>query len=146
MECLLSRTLDGFEGADAAGEKFLRRVRPGDIIRVNATIPRDQRSVKQHRLYFKVIKTIFDHLPERFALEIPTAEHLRMRIFYAIGFTEVIKTGAGDREVPRSIAFAKLGQEAFYQEVWRPTLELCDKTLVPGIGPELEQEYRALVG
>ncbi len=132
---------------DEVAERIMRRARPDDIIEADVKIPRDQRSIKQHNMYFKMLAMVFHHLPEQYDNEIPTPHHLRMRIFFAIGFTETIVTGKGVQEIPRSIQHAKLGQAEFHEKVWEPTIRLIETKLIPGIDRrELEREYYDLMG
>ncbi len=148
MKCYWRPTLSGtLAPDDEVAERIMKRAKPDDIIEANVKIPRDQRSVKQHRMYFKLLRMVFHHLPERYGNEIPTPHHLRMRIFYAIGFTEMVMTGTGLQETPRSIEFAELGQSEFHEKVWEPTIRLIETTLIPGIDRrELEREYYDLMG
>ena len=144
MKTLWRRTLNGITPADDAAERVFKRTKPGEYVNVDATVPRDQRSLAMHNLLFQVLAHVFQNLPDRYNNEIPTPEILRARIFYAIGFTEVIQTPAGPREMPRSIAHAKLGQAEFHDLVWTPTMRLIDK-MAPGLGAAFENEYLEMV-
>ena len=144
MKTLWRRTLNGITPADDAAERVFKRTKPGEYINVDATVPRDQRSLAMHRLYFAVLRHVFDNLPERYGNEIPTPTILRGRIFIEIGFTETIMTRNGPFEVPRSLEFAKLGQSEFYELVWTPTMRLIDK-MAPGLGAAFENEYLEMV-
>ncbi len=144
MKTLWKRTLNGITPADEAAEKVFQRTTPGEFIKVDAVVPRDQRSLAMHNLFFQVLKHVFDNLPERYGNEIPTPRILRARIFYAIGFTEIIQTPDGPREMPRSIEHAKLGQAEFHELVWTPTMRLIDK-MAPGLGEAFENEYLEMV-
>ena len=141
MRGLFQKRAGGLGGADDAAVKILARIPPGTNVWADVTVPRDQRSVQMHRLYFALLGKVFENLPERWAAEIPSVDVLRLRLAYTIGWTEVIQTGAGPREVPKSIAFDKLGQAEFYDKVWTPTVKVVTETLIPGIAvKELERE------
>ncbi len=138
--------LQGLVPDDEISERIYNRAMIGDIIEADAKIPKDQRSLKQNRLYFKMLDVVFNNLPERYANEIATQHQLRMRILLRIGFTEFIPTGTGVHEIPRSIDF-RVGQDEFHREVWKPTVDLIETVLIPGIDrKELEREYYELMG
>lgn len=146
MKGLFQRMAGGLYPADDAAQKIVARIPPGDCAHADVSVPRDQRSVQQHRLYFALLNKVFENLPEKWAAEIPTVDVLRLRLAYTIGWTEVIQTGAGPREVPKSIAFDKLGQADFYAKVWEPTIKVIMETLIPGIGKaELEREINEML-
>ena len=144
MKTLFQRTLSGLAPADDAAERLMKRVQPGEFVKVDATVPRDQRSLAMHNLYFVVLKHVHENLPDKYDSEIPTPRILRARIFFAIGFTEIILTPDGPREIPKSLEFAKLGQAEFHEVVWIPTMRLIDK-MAPGLGQAFENEYLSMV-
>ena len=136
---------NGFLPDDDAAQKLYNRAKPGDLIAVNATLPRDQRSLKQHNLYFKVLTHVFENLPESIT-DCPNLEVFRDRILINIGFCEDRYYGeaGGWQKRAKSIAHAKLGQDEFHFQVWTPSIALIDK-MAPGLGEAFNAEYKELI-
>ena len=144
MKTLWRRTLNGITPADEAAERVFQRTKPGDFIKVDAVVPRDQRSLAQHNLYMAVMDHVFKNLPKKYGNEISSMKILRKRIAHEIGFTETYMTKNGPVTEARSLEFAGLGQAEFYDDVWTPTMRLLD-VMAPGLGEAFENEYLEMV-
>ncbi len=146
MKMVFKKSLThGFMPDDEAAQKLYDRAMPGDLIAVDAVLPHDQRSMGQHRLYFKVLGHVFQNLPDTIT-DCPNLDVFRERMLINIGFCEDRYYGSagGWQKRAKSIAHAKLGQDEFHFEVWKPSIELIDK-MAPGLGEAFNEEYAELI-
>lgn len=126
------RSSFGLSPSEEAADAWLKKVPVGTDIRVTVTVPRDQRSIQQHRLYFALMKTILDNTDGVFANVDECSEYVK------------ILAGHCDRRWiqyegekvpwfrPKSIAFAKMGQSEF-QEFFNAALDVVVGRIIPGV-------------
>lgn len=97
------RTLSGLVPDDEAAQAALRGVKPGDVVAVEITRPRN---LQHHRLYWAMCSKIgsaIDVEPEN------VSDVLKLKT----GHFVTVQTKSGPVQLPRSISFAKMDQAEF---------------------------------
>lgn len=93
-----------------------------------------RRSVEQHRLYWGMVRKVWDNLPEKFDGHFPSVERLSEELLIAAGHYEDVvdlERGIGKR-VAKSIAFDKMKQEEF-GVLFRAVVEVIYKFVIEDI-------------
>ena len=133
----------GFLAEDDEAMDLVRKYEDGTRVMIEVRRPRN---LGQHRLYFKLLQTVHDNLPEPMTERFPNVDKLLIGIKFAIGLTDTVIVGGVEHEYPRSIAFESMPQDEFEESVWKPTLDLVEQKIIPGIDrAELEREVRELI-
>ena len=130
--------------ADDEAREALRRISPGVPVMVDL---RQRRNVRQHRLYWKLIRTVHRNLPKDLKETWPTVEKLSDAIKIALGACDGITdiSGSPRHHVPHSIAFDKMDQTTF-QAFFEQAVNLIRTRIVPGLAEaDLEAEVMDLV-
>lgn len=106
---------------DDAGREALLALTPGAPCMVEVTQPRN---LRQHRLFFALLRKVHDNLPVEMAARYPTVETLRQAVQFACGlFDECVAIDGTRYYKARSIAFDKMGQEEF-GELFRQAVDV----------------------
>lgn len=150
MDLYLKRTLQGLVPADEQAEEALRKVPLGDSVRVKVTRPRDQRSIQQHRLYWKLCQVVFDNTEGKFASAEKVSEYLKIQAGHYDQSHIRIPVGDGFEDAlwlqPRSISFEKMGHTEF-QDYWKKALDIICSRIITGMDKaELESEVYEMIG
>lgn len=139
MKLLMCKDLGHLSPVDQAGEDALRKIKQGDVVRVEVKKPRNG---KHHRLYWQLISTVWEN-QERYE----TAEQLHNALKIAAGIYEPLEMPGGVvHKIPGSISFDTMDQlefSAFYDRV----CDLVAKHFLPGVTSEqLKAEVEQMIG
>lgn len=139
-EIFLRRTLSGFEAHDDAARERMRKWPVGTVVKANARVPRDLRSLKRYWALVGLVQENSDMFPSRDALH----AFLKIRAGHC---TSIVIKGTGEVVlVPNSIDFDTLGEDEF-MEVWRRVCDVVCSEILPGITQdEINLEVQRLVG
>lgn len=134
---VLRRELFGLIPTDEAGETFLRTIKIGECIAVDAKRPRN---LQQHRLFWALMQKVYEN-QEHYK----SADEVCTAFKFAVGHVDTLRTKRGDVQVPKSISFAKMDQVAF-QDFFARALDFCVSEVIPGLdSAELEREVLEMV-
>lgn len=84
---------------------FVKRLKPGHGVIVEATVPRN---IKAHKLFWGMCSKLADACPGDYSAE-NIADVLKLRT----GHSVIVKTKRGEIELPKSISFASMDDVAF---------------------------------
>ena len=101
----LSKKLGALYPYDEAGQAVLRRIKPGDIVEVELTKPRN---AQFHRKFWAMLQIILEN-QEHYT----SVEDLLAVCKLRIGHTHKIQTAQGIVEIPASISFAAMDDVEF---------------------------------
>lgn len=139
-ECLMTKTLSGLAANDEAAATVLKRLKVGDVVRVDVVRPRN---LSAHRRWFALVNLIYQNSDE---YPSPDVVHGMLKCLSGHA-TPVTNKATGETYlIPNSISFSSLDEDAF-QEVWsRAVKAVCEKIL-PGVtDAEIEAEIRQICG
>lgn len=97
-----------------------------------------KRNVRYHRLFFAVMRTVFDNIPERIAQEyhISSVDTLVDRIKIDLGEFTTEDIGGEKVLQLKSISFAKMDQSEF-ESFFNRAIDIISKKYLPGVTREL---------
>lgn len=137
-EFYLKRTLQGFAADDSAAVENMKRIPLGTTVRCEITRPR---SVQQLRYYWALCALVAQN-----HVELQTREQVDQALRLLAGHVDIVKVGDKVLQIPRRIAFAKLGQ-AEWQAYLTRVKDAVVRELLPGIElPEFEEEILRMTG
>jgi hypothetical protein len=97
-----------------------KTIKNGEVINVKWDYARN---LKHHRLFFAILKTVCDNLPDNISVE-----SLLIMVKYEIGWVKTVKKINGEEIViPKSIDFATIGEKTFTKKIFEPSLDLFEK-------------------
>jgi len=97
-----------------------KTIKTGEIINAKWDY---SRNLKHHRLFFAILKTVCDNLPDNISVE-----SLLIMVKYEIGWVKTVKKINGEEIViPKSIDFATIGEKTFTKKIFEPSLDLFEK-------------------
>lgn len=135
-ELLMIKLEDGLHPTDADGYAAIRQVSENTIVKVKFSVPRN---VRQLRLYFAMLKVVFEHQKE--PRQYATTNDLRDGINIALGHFHYVKNPLTGQiyTVPNSIAFGAMDNIAFreYFEAFKDFV--CNKILPRVQSRDLDQ-------
>lgn len=135
-ELFLTRTLRGFEPADAPAAEYHKALKIGQVVRATVRIPR---SGPHHRLIFALLQLTHQNLPEKYADLWRSFDQFRKAIALEAGHVEIIKRRDGEIvQVPGSLSFDALDEREF-TKVAGAMMSICAAILDIG-EPELAAE------
>ncbi len=108
------------EPVDEAGIEGVRKIKTGDVVRVEITRPRN---IHHHRKFWSLLTTVWQATDQW-----PSAEDLLIELKVRLGVTRdvvILQTGEVVKVVG-SISFAKMDQAAFEKFYDQALRELCD--------------------
>ena len=130
-ELYLKRTLAGFVPDDADAQAALKRIPVGVVVRCEITRPR---SVQQLRLYWSLCALVaMNHA------ELQTREQVDQALRLLTGHVDLVQVGGNTLQLPRRIAFSKLGQDEWAAYLSRAKDAVCEH-LLPGVDAHDLQE------
>lgn len=137
MEILLRRDFGPvLRPCDEIGETALKRVGQGKLVTCNIKQPRNP---QHHRLFFALMSKVFEN-QQYFS----SVEQLVTALKIAIGHVDMIKTKRGTFQIPKSISFAAMDQDAFSQ-FYERAVDFVLQEVIPGLGrAELEAEIKEM--
>ena len=125
----LRRSLRGFEPEDEAAREALRKIPQGAVVLAEVRRPRN---VKFHRMFFGLLQTVWQACGDW-----QSVDELLVELKFRVGHVDrqrVIdrKTGEVLAEIvlPRSIAFANLGEDEFHEFYERCVRVICEEMVV----------------
>jgi NAD-dependent DNA ligase len=127
------------ESADA-----LAKIKEGK--QVTAEIKRS-RNPQMHRLYFALVRLVFDNLPEEMAKRYPTQDQLHNAMKVSAGiYTPFTLADGREGLIPGSISFEKMDQAAF-EAFWAKVCDAVEKYFLPGVtSKELRDTVEGMIG
>lgn len=134
----LRRTIRGFEPEDEAAHEALRRIPQGAVVAAEVRRPRN---VKFHRMFFGLLQVVWQTCGDW-----QTVEQLLVELKFRVGHVDrqrVVDKSTGEvlAEIvlPRSIAFANLGEDEFHEFYERCVRVICEE-MVPGLDDSVLRE------
>lgn len=132
-DLVMRRTLAGLEPTSDDDREHLRYVKPGELVRVKITKPRN---LQQHRLYWSLCDLVAENHPE-----IRTRELASQAIKLLAGHVDLVQVKGQVLKVPRSISFSSMEQGDF-EIFFRQAIQVVADELL-GSAPETIREELA---
>lgn len=138
--CFMVRTVSGLAADDEAATNVLRKVKPGDVVKVDVVRPRN---LTAHRKWWALCNLIYLNCEDYAS---PDVVHGHLKILAGHADPVVSKATGETWLVPRSISFSSLGEDEF-QDVWRRAVQAVVEHIIPTITvPTLEDEVLRMIG
>lgn len=148
----LRRTPLGLAPNDELAAAALAKVKVGESVKCDLVRPRDPRSAKQNRLYWRLMQVVFDNTDGQFRDRQHVSEYLKIQAGHCDYSVIRIPNRDGTdgfEEIPwaqpRSIAFDKMGHTEF-QDYWKKALQIICERIIPMSPADLEAEVFELLG
>lgn len=129
---------------DDAGRLVIQSLRLHDQVMVEV---KQARSLQQHRLYWGLIRTVHENLPEELEKNFPRPESLSKAILESLDYVDTLTglDGKQFRQV-KSIAFHNMDATEF-NDLMEEAIDLVTTRLIPGLGSaDLMEEVTEMVG
>ena len=129
---------------DEAGRQAIQSLRLHDQVMVEV---KQARSLRQHRLYWGLIRTVHENLPEELEKNFPRPESLSKAILEALDYVDTLTglDGKQFRQV-KSIAFHNMDATEF-NDLMEKAIDLVTTRLIPGLGSaDLMDEVTEMIG
>lgn len=124
-ELWMRKTLSSvLEPADDVAREYLKKIRPGQDVRVKVTRPRNS---KFHRKYFSLLNVVFDNQEKYSSFDAFRAE-VTMRAGF---FTEHRHLSGRVSFQPKSISFASM-DELEFGDLYSRTIDVLLEHFIPG--------------
>jgi hypothetical protein len=123
---LYRRTLVGFEPDTEAAKIFWRETKPGALVRLEGTRPRN---AGRHRFYWKMLTIAAENMPR---FETPERLHYAVKQALRLGEFVPIRGGKEMVFIPASTSFARMKEAEFVK-----FLEDADALLSESLGVEI---------
>lgn len=141
VEVYLRKRFGALRPSDKAAEEWFASVPDGETLKAFIKRPRN---VRMHNLYFALVGLVYDNLPEG---RYQTFEQFHTALKVALGHCDTVICRDGSvAYIPKSISFAKMGQDefaAFFDNV----IAMVIKHFLPGVSDaELRREVESMVG
>lgn len=119
-------------------ESWLRKIKPGDVIDVDAVRPRSQRF---HRLFFALLKIVSDNIDNC------SVDNLLDVIKLGTGHTKIVELPSGGYyTIPKSISFSAMDQDQF-SAFFTKAVDFVIQQVLPDVGGDaLKYEVYSLAG
>lgn len=115
MKLIFKKTFGVLTPIDEIGERFMARIRDGDMVTVEARRPRN---IKRHNCWWAMCAFIAQHTSQ-----LPTAEHASKYLLIRTGRCTWVRGKGGDVPIADSISFANMDNDAF-EEMYSDALDL----------------------
>jgi hypothetical protein len=117
------RTINGFVPANEPAERFAKRSKIGQLVKLEGSHPRNLKHLKK---YFALLRTAFPHT------EYDHLEQFRHVLTCRMGYCDFVPDGKGGLQaVPYSISFDSMKDEVF-QEFYDNAIDAILKHFLPG--------------
>lgn len=138
---LCKRTVSGLVADDDAATSVLRKIKVGDVVKVEVRRPRN---LAAHRRWFALVNLIYSNSEDYGS---PEEVHGALKVLAGHSIPVMDKsTGEILARIPKSISFSALDEDAF-QEVWKCAVKAVSEHILPGVTePEIEAEILNLIG
>lgn len=133
--------LGSLRPTDEAGEAVLRKLKQGQIVKIEIT---QSRNIKFHRLFWALISLVWENMEgDRY----PTVEDLAAAIKICAGLRTRIELPNGEVGfIPGSIAFHKMDETEF-SKFYDRVCDLIAKHFLPGVtSAQLRAEVETMIG
>jgi hypothetical protein len=139
-ECFMVRTLAGLSATDEQSQAILRRIKFGEMVKVDVVRPRN---IKAHRRYFALVNLIYQTAGD---FRSPEVVHNTLKAL-AGRATPVTLKGSGEVVlIPESISFSAMDEDEF-QDFWNRVIKaVCEDILPTVTAPEIEMELLRMIG
>ena len=102
---LVVKSLGALRPIDVAGEAVFRHIGQGEIVRIELKRPRN---LQHHRKFFAMLQVVFENQDAYKSID-DLLDVCKLRI----GHCRTVATNNGDVQIPSSISFAAMDQDAF---------------------------------
>lgn len=137
---LMTRTLSGLAPDDESATAVLRRIKPGDVVRVDVRRPRN---LSAHRRWWALCNLVYansDVYPS------PEVVHAHLKLLAGCVDNVVLKSTGEVVMVPKSMSFAAMDEDEF-QDVWQRAVKAICEHILPGVTDhEIEHEIASICG
>ena len=131
---LCRRTISGLSPDDDAARDVLRKVKVGDVVRVEVRRPRN---LSAHRRFFALVNLVYTN-SEKFPSPDVARRVLTCRAGHALPY--IIESTGEVLLIPESISFANMDQDEF-DAFWQRVVKVVCDEILPGVTePEIEEE------
>lgn len=137
---LMTRTLSGLAPDDESATAVLRRIKPGDVVRVEVRRPRN---LSAHRRFFALVNLVYTN-SEKFPSPDVARRVLTCRAGHALPY--IIESTGEVLLIPESISFANMDQDEF-DAFWQRVVKVVCEEILPGVTEaDIEAEILSCVG
>jgi len=137
---LCRRTTSGLSPDDDAARDVLRKVKVGDVVRVEVRRPRN---LSAHRRFFALVNLVYTN-SEKFPSPDVARRVLTCRAGHALPY--IIESTGEVLLIPESISFANMDQDEF-DAFWQRVVKVVCEEILPGVTEaDIEAEILSCVG
>lgn len=137
---LCRRTTSGLSPDDDAARDVLRKVKVGDVVRVEVRRPRN---LSAHRRFFALVNLVYTN-SEKFPSPDVARRVLTCRAGHALQY--IIESTGEVLLIPESISFANMDQDEF-DAFWQRVVKVVCEEILPGVTEaDIEAEILSCVG
>lgn len=134
------RTVSGLSADDDAATSVLRKIKVGDVVRVEVRRPRNLRA---HRRFFALVNLVYTN-SEKFPSPDVARRVLTCRAGHALPY--IIESTGEVLLIPESISFANMDQDEF-DAFWQRVVKVVCEEILPGVTEaDIEAEILSCVG
>ena len=139
-QILCKRTVSGLSADDDAATAVLRKIKVGDVVRVEVRRPRN---LQAHRRFFALVNLVYSNSEDFPSPEVPR-KVLTCRAGHATPV--VIKSTGEVMLIPDSISFSNMDQDEF-DAFWQRVVKVVCEEILPGVTEaDIEAEILSCVG
>ena len=137
---LCRRTVSGLSADDDAATCVLRKIKVGDVVRVEVRRPRN---LSAHRRFFALVNLVYTN-SEKFPSPDVARRVLTCRAGHALPY--IIESTGEVLLIPESISFANMDQDEF-DAFWQRVVKVVCEEILPGVTEaDIEAEILSCVG
>lgn len=134
------RTVSGLSADDDAATSVLRKIKVGDVVRVEVRRPRN---LSAHRRFFALVNLVYTN-SEKFPSPDVARRVLTCRAGHALPY--IIESTGEVLLIPESISFANMDQDEF-DAFWQRVVKVVCEEILPGVTEaDIEAEILSCVG
>lgn len=139
-QILCKRTVSGLSADDDAATAVLRKIKVGDVVRVEVRRPRN---LSAHRRFFALVNLVYTN-SEKFPSPDVARRVLTCRAGHALPY--IIESTGEVLLIPESISFANMDQDEF-DAFWQRVVKVVCDEILPGVTEaDIEAEILSCVG
>jgi hypothetical protein len=137
---LMRRTVAGLTADDEAARDVMRKVKIGDVVRVDVQRPRSHKNLRR---WWALMNLIAQNSED---IKSPEAAHDLVKIL-AGHCTHIVSKSTGEvYQIADSIAFGRLSEDEF-QDVWQRAVKAVAEHILPGVtDADIEAEIMQIIG
>ena len=127
-QVLMEKIEDSLVPTDEESIVAIRQIPEHSIVKIQVSVPRN---IKKHRLFFAMLKLVFENQPE--PRQFPTQDKLLDALKIATGHVREVRDLLGNTHiVPDSIAFGRMDEIAFSQ-LFESFKQVIFERIIPGV-------------